>query len=167
MDFQEKLLAAKIFALEESTREYQENIYALEERMEKLFAMKASQGYPQQPRPPQPQVPQFQPQHQEVSKYSTEQVLAAFMKNTEEKFQIQDKKFDECGAILIDVQASIQSLENKVRQLVRENYVPPSCEPSCNIENDPMEHLGAGNPMSGNQIEVGAEENLSVMEVGE
>jgi len=45
--------------------------------------------------------------------------------------------------------------------------VPPSFEPSCNIETDPMEHLGAGNPMSGNQIEAGAEENLSVMEVGE
>ena len=73
MDFEEKLLAMKI--------------YALERKMEDFFAMKAIPCNPQQLRPPQPQVPQFQPQQQQERKYITEDVLAKFMINTEARFQ--------------------------------------------------------------------------------
>ena len=73
MDFEEKLLAAKI--------------YALEERMEDFVAMKAIPCNPQQLRPPQPQVPQFQPQQQQERKYTTEDVLEKFMINIEARFQ--------------------------------------------------------------------------------
>ena len=65
MDFEEKLLAAKIYALEErmpndfQRKRLAAKFYALEKRMEDFFAMKAIPCNPQQLRPPQLQVPQF------------------------------------------------------------------------------------------------------------
>ena len=148
MDFEEKLLAAKI--------------YALERRMEDFFAMKAIPCNPQQLRHPQPQVPQFQPQQHQERKYTTEDVLAKFMINTEARFENINNQltqhggqFNEISTMLRNLQASIQSLENQVGQLARANCEHSLGNPLSNIENNPSENLMAVNLGCGQQVEDG------------
>ena len=127
MDFEEKLLAVKIYALEERMpTDFQRKmlaakLYALEKRMEDFFAMKAIRCNPQQLRPPQPQVRQLQSQQQPERKYTIEDVLAKFMINTKARFhninnQLTQygEQFNEISTVLRNLQTTIQALENQV-----------------------------------------------------
>ncbi|XP_039116603.1 uncharacterized protein LOC120252498 [Dioscorea cayenensis subsp. rotundata] len=106
----------------------------------------------EQHRPPQSQGPPHQPPQQPEKKFTTEDVLARLMINTEAKFVNINNQFAEVNTVLRNVQASIQSLENQVGQLSRANSErPPGSLPS-NTENNPREHLKAITLRSGKQM---------------
>ncbi|XP_039115823.1 uncharacterized protein LOC120251350 [Dioscorea cayenensis subsp. rotundata] len=107
-----------------------------------------SWGQQQQHRPPQPQGLPPQPLQQPEKKFTTEDVLARFMINTEAKFVNINNQFAEVG------------------QLARANLErPPGSLPS-NTENNPREHLKAITLRSGKQVEARAEEGSSTKHNG-
>ncbi|XP_039120906.1 uncharacterized protein LOC120257485 [Dioscorea cayenensis subsp. rotundata] len=125
-----------------------------------------SWGQQQQHQPPQSQGPLHQPPQQPEKKFTTEDVLARFMINTEAKFVNINNQFAEVNTVLRNEKASIQSLENQVGQLARANSErPPSSLPS-NTENNPREHLKAVTLRSGKQVEARAEEGSSTKHNG-
>ncbi|XP_039123368.1 uncharacterized protein LOC120259985 [Dioscorea cayenensis subsp. rotundata] len=125
-----------------------------------------SWGQQQQHWPSQPQGLPPQPLQQPEKKFTTEDVLARFMINTEAKFVNINNQFAEVNTILRNVQASIQSLENQVGQLARANSErPPGSLPS-NTKNNPREHLKAVTLRSGKQVEARAEEGSSTKHNG-
>ncbi|XP_039140539.1 uncharacterized protein LOC120277763 [Dioscorea cayenensis subsp. rotundata] len=94
-------------------------------------------------------------------KFTTEDVLARFMISTEAKFVNINNQFAEVNTTLRNVQASIQSLENQVGQLVRANSERSLGSLPRNTKNNPREHLKAVTLRSGKQVEARAEEGSS------
>ena len=126
-----------------------------------------NQGQPQH-RPPPPQGSQVQPQQQQERKYTTEDVLAKFMINTEAKFQNINNQltqhggqFTEISTVLRNLQASVQSLENQVGQLARASAERPQGSLPSNTENNPREQLKVVTLRSGKQLEERAKESPS------
>ncbi|XP_039134241.1 uncharacterized protein LOC120271633 [Dioscorea cayenensis subsp. rotundata] len=105
-------------------------------------------GQQQQHRPPQPQGLPPQPLQQPEKKFTTEDVLARFMINTEAKFVNINNQFAEVGQL---------SRANSER--------PPGSLPS-NTENNQREHLKAVTLRSGKQDEARAEEGSSTKHNG-
>ncbi|XP_039117905.1 uncharacterized protein LOC120253697 [Dioscorea cayenensis subsp. rotundata] len=131
-----------------------------------------NQGQLQQ-RPPPPQGPQFQPQQPQDRKYTTEDVLAKFMINTEARFQNINNQltqhgghFSEISTVLRNLQASVQSLENQVGQLARAQSERPLGSLPSNTESNLREHLKAVILRSGKQLEARAKESPSASNDG-
>ncbi|XP_039126877.1 uncharacterized protein LOC120263016 [Dioscorea cayenensis subsp. rotundata] len=131
-----------------------------------------NQGQSQQ-RPPPPQGPQFQPQQPQDRKYTTEDVLAKFMINTEARFQNINNQltqhggqFSEISTVLRNLQAPVQSLVNQVGQLARAQSERPSGSLPSNTESNPMEHLTVVTLRSGKQLEARAKESPSASNDG-
>ncbi|XP_039126979.1 uncharacterized protein LOC120263149 [Dioscorea cayenensis subsp. rotundata] len=100
-----------------------------------------NQGQSQQ-RPPPAQSPQFQPQQPQDRKYTTEDVLAKFMINTEARFQNINNhltqhggQFSEISTVLRNLQASMQSLENQFEARAKES--PGASNDGVAIREDP------------------------------
>ncbi|XP_039118815.1 uncharacterized protein LOC120254900 [Dioscorea cayenensis subsp. rotundata] len=110
--------------------------------------------------------PLQQPPQKPEKKFTTEDVLASFMINTEAKFVNINNQFAEVNNVLRNVQASIQPLKNQVGQLARANSErPPDSLPS-NTENNLREHLNVVTLRSGKQVEARAEESSSTKHNG-
>ena len=97
----------------------------------------------------------YQPSPPKGRKFSNEEVLARFMIST-------DAKFDAVNATLRDVQASIQNLENQVRQLAKANSKQPHGSLPSNTEANLRKQLQSITLRSGREVEVWPENKPAV-----